>query len=431
MRATDGGAITNPENAHNFSHGEIKKASEQMNPAGLDGAFDAWSAIAAAVTKAGEQFETAIQQAVDHHWQGAAADKAVAAIRDYATRMNELGQSLDQQSQPLSAASAAAARFKAAVPDVAEGSGAQGDPQTRNTAEEQARDDMNTLYIQPYGATAPEIPTLPPPVHPIAAQPGNTGGMDAGIGPGRPNVVDTDPSHTGTQNQNQPGGHSQPDEQNHPGQQSKPGELRQPTDQSKPSENGQPTEPSTPGEHGEPTEQSKPGEAGKPEAAAPQPVSPASTQNNGAPTAPASTTHPTTLSAHWASSTAQPLATATSTAPTAVTPVSLDSPASRPGIPSPPGPAPSYAGEPRPGTSFPAQPGATPGTPGAQPVSGAPNRTGAVNAAGYSGGTPPRVRRGGADDDEHDSPDYLRSAEHGTELIGTVEPTVPPVLGAE
>ncbi|MFQ6392139.1 hypothetical protein ACLMAJ_01650 [Nocardia sp. KC 131] len=410
MRPTDGRAITNPENAQNFSHAEIKQASVQMNPAGLDGAFEAWSGIAAAVTKAGEQFETAIQLAVDQDWEGAAADSATRGIRDFAERMSELGQSLDQQSQPLSAAADAAARFKAAVPDLIESSGTTGDPEARNTAEEQARGDMNTLYIEPYGNTAPEIPTLPPPVQPIAV---GIGGI--GVAIGNPSGTGSDePTPSGTE-QDKPTGRDQPSGHDEPTGQDEPAAVDKSTDQATPAEQGTP----------ELSESDKPG---KTEEAAAQQVSPASSQHNGTPTTPAGTTH-TPAGPAMASPlvpTAYP-----ATAPTAYTPLSLDSIPSRAATPSSPGAAPIYGSEPRPGTSVPGQPGQTSGTPGPQPVSGSAGRPGATVGAGYSGMSAPRTRISGTDDNEHDSPKYLRSEEHATDLIGTVEPTVPPVLGAD
>ncbi|MEV0709201.1 hypothetical protein [Nocardia aurea] len=41
----------------------------------------------------------------------------------------------------------------------------------------------------------------------------------------------------------------------------------------------------------------------------------------------------------------------------------------------------------------------------------------------------PRVRP--EEDGEHRSPRYLRSEEHATELLGEVERTVPPAIGAQ
>ncbi|MFQ6325880.1 hypothetical protein ACLMAL_07045 [Nocardia sp. CWNU-33] len=423
MRPTDGRAITNPENAQNFSHAEIKKASVQMNPAGLDGALEAWSAIAAAVTKAGEQFEAAIQQAADQDWEGAAADSAVRGIRQFTARMSELGQALDQQSQPLSAAAGAAARFKAAVPEVIESSGTTTDPAARNTAEEQARDDMNTLYIQPYGNTAPDIPTLPPPVRPAGVNPGGIGGVDAGAQPGSPNGTGSGKPGTqsGTEHDN-PTGHDEPAAPDKPTD--KPAAGDQPTDHDAPAEQD------TPGEQDTPALQSESEQQRNPEAETPRQVSPASSGQNGAPTIPAGTTPTSTRPAMPSTLGPASYPATVPTAYTPVAPVALDGIPSRPTTPSSPTAAPVYSGEPRPGTSVPGQPGPTAGTPGTQPVAGPAGRPGATVGAGYSNMVPPRTRARGTDG-EHDSPSYLRSEEHAAELLGPVERTVPPVLGAE
>ncbi|MFX0575830.1 PPE domain-containing protein [Nocardia nepalensis] len=395
---TDGRAITNPENAQNFSHAEIKQAADQMNPGGLDGAFDAWSAIAAAVTKAGQQFETAIQQAVEQHWEGAAADQAVRGIRDYATRVGELGESLDQQSTPLSSAASAAARFKVAVPPVVETSSNSRGPELRNTQEEQARDDMSTLYIQPYGNTAPAIPTLPPPVNPISVP---------GVSPGA--VPGTSPTDTGS---GRPGKSSQTEAPSKTTDSDKTGDPSESADQGKTGDTGQ----------GKNTDAGGTDAPGKTEAAAPQSVSP--TQSSSTSTVPTSATHTSTTS------TIPSTAGVQSTAPTTVTSAGIT-----PGTSSPSrtatGPSPGGAPgtTPSPGKSVPGT--TTPGAAAAQPATGTPSRMGTAGAAGYSGMLPPRARGRRGEDGEHKAAAYLRTEEHGEELIGEVDKTVPPVLGAQ
>ncbi|MGW0245297.1 hypothetical protein ACWDYH_01505 [Nocardia goodfellowii] len=404
MRPTDGRAITNPENAHNFSHAEIKQAADQMNPAGLDAAFAAWSAIAAAVTKAGDEFETAIQQAIDQRWEGAAAAAAVRGIREYATRVGELGEALAQQSEPLSSAAGAAANFKAAIPAVADSSSNTTEPAARNAQEEQARDDMYTYYIQPYGATAPKIPTLPEPVNPVAV-PGT------GVNPG--------PSSPATQ----------------PGTENGTPSTTQPVD---PAENGTPPETGTPAAEGEPSEQAQSGEEGKPaEAGAPAAQDPADTTQTPGSTAPQSVSP--------SPGNTFPAATYASSAPGMTTPQSATMPSAAvvPGAPaattqstvvpnapvtSNPSAAPNAPYPLRPGTSVPAHPAAQ-----QAPVAPAPGggRVAAPGAAGYAGMMPPRGQARGEPDGEHKTAKYLRSKEHTKELLGETEKTVPPALGAD
>ncbi|MEV0709200.1 PPE domain-containing protein, partial [Nocardia aurea] len=184
MRPIDGRAITNPENAQSFSHAEIKQAADRMDPDGLVGAVDAWTTIAATVTRAAQQFESAAGKAVDQRWEGAAATAAVGGLRRYVARLGEFGEALRQQTIPLEAAGNAAARFKAAIPAVGESSGGSTAPEARNAGEEQARDDMVAYYIQPYGAAAQEIPSLPSVVDPIGGGIGTANGaFGSGSGP--------------------------------------------------------------------------------------------------------------------------------------------------------------------------------------------------------------------------------------------------------
>ncbi|MFI6775161.1 hypothetical protein [Nocardia sp. NPDC050412] len=439
----DGRAITNPENAQNFSHAEIKQAADQMNPGGLDGAFDAWAAIAAAVTKAGQQFETAIQQAVDQHWEGAAADRAVRGIREYAARVGELGESLDQQSTPLSAAASAAGRFKVAVPSVVDSSG----PELRNSQEEQARDDMSTFYIRPYGCTAPLLPTLPAPVDPISgvsgvlgALPGGDSGWAADTSPaegtgkggnsGKADGIAGDTAKAedtnGAENTGKADGTNGAENTGKAEETSGAGNTGKPADTSKAGD---------PNGSGDTVKTERPGQA---EAAAPQTIS--SAQNGDSSTMPASAMH------------TSPTSTIPSAAGTQISPSTVTSAGITPGTststgtsPSPggalsPGSAPSLGGAPNPGgvpgtgeTPSPGKsvPGTTPGATATQPTTNTPSRVGATGTAGYSGMLPPGARPGRGEDGEHKSAKYLRTEEHGEELIGEVEKTVPPVLGAQ
>ncbi|GAA5088761.1 PPE domain-containing protein [Nocardia iowensis] len=402
MKQTDGRAITNPENAQSFTHAEIKQAADEMNPDGLDSAFDAWSKIATAVTTAGQQFETAIKTAIEQHWEGAAADNAVRGIRDYATRVAEFGETLNAQSTPLSQAASAAAKFKLAVPDVVDTSTNPRGPELRNTNEEQARDEMTSQYIQPYGTTAPAIPTLPPPINPISVpSPGGDSSTDTGTGA----VPGTSAANNGSGT----------------GDSSTPAAADKSADTGEAAGTGDAAETGTP--------------EAVPEETAPQSVSP--DQNNGASTIPASTTtaattpqSPTTATPTIAGS---PITTALPTpasTPATVASAALNGSPSRSATPSP---GPSTSGSPRseaqPGTSRPAPaPGTAPGAASAQPAA-TPVRTGAPGMAGYPGMFAPGIRGRGEDDDEHKTPGYLRTEEHAKELLGEVERTVPPVIG--
>lgn len=424
MKAIDGRVITNPENAQSFSHAEIKQAADGMNPDALGDAFDAWAAISAAVTKAGEQFETAISKAVEQHWEGVAAVAAVAGIREYVSRVSELGVALDQQSEPLSAAAGAAATFRAAVPEVVPTSTNPRAAELRNSQEEQARDDMVTYYVEPYGSTAPGIPTLPPPVQPVGVPvstivgtiPVPTTGTEVGevVSPNGDSPVTENPEETGTT-----------------------GESEQPgTTEEQSSTEGQRTT--------------------EPEEVAPRAVTPSSlTSTNPADaTAAASTTAAAPTTPGLPQSTPSPQSGLVSAALNGA-PSRLDLPGGNvpgpaqvvgstpaPGSPSPgssqpPGSSQSPGSSQAPGTTQ--TPSKTP-SPGASvaavpaaagAAAGAAGRPGAAGAPGHSNQLPPRVRGRRERDGEHHSPGYLRNEEHGKELVGETEHTVPPVLGAD
>ncbi|MFC9436856.1 hypothetical protein [Nocardia sp. NPDC057030] len=404
MKQTDGRAITNPENAQSFTHAEIKQAADEMNPDGVSSASDAWSKIATAVTDAGHHFEAAIKQAIEQHWEGAAADSAVRGIRDYATQLGEFGDTLNAQTTPLSQAASAAAKFKLSVPDVVDTSTNPRGPELRNSTEEQARDDMTTQYIQPYGTTAPAIPTLPPPISPISVTPpGGDSSNDPGTSPGTTKAPD----------------HSSSD--------SADSSKQAPADKADKSSDASTAEAEAKSEDTAPQSVSK-DQTGDPAS------TPASTTT--AATTPKSPT--TTTSPFSASPVAAAIPTTTTPLPSStVTPASVNGTPSRSGSPATsghpntsatPNTSASPNSEARQGSSRPPVPTTAPVAAGPQPAA-TPGRTGVPGASAYPGMFPHGARSRGDDDGEHKSPGFLRTEEHAKELLGEVEKTVPPVLG--
>ncbi|MGV9819651.1 PPE domain-containing protein [Nocardia xishanensis] len=527
VHGTDGRAITNPENAQSFSHTEIKQAADRMNPTGLEGAHAGWSALSAAVGTAGEQFGSALQRVVEQRWEGAAADAAVRGVRAFVTQLGELGAALGRQSEPLSAAGSAAAQFKAAIPDVTTGNGNSTAPAERNAREEQARDDMNRLYIRPYGVTAPRIPTLPSPVGPSGG--GSMDGLLGGngrpwssSGAGRPDgtnsVTDTEAAEgvsgpqrdavvgsstssdheaegqTSTGVQSGAGAHgdrtgngTHPGAGVHPGANDPIGSGVQTGNGAQPETGAQSAtgpQPETPSEGDVPPEHgTQPNGGDEPESGAPSDngahgsavAKPETTASQGdqsnqepssgdnAPREPhadpdtvaaQSVSSPTNApSAPPAPSLAPSVSSTPSPAPvfsTPTTPITPATPLGAAPVASPPSPfAPAALHEtsarptapfplgptnapptppPSPGSSVPAQPAATPNT---APASGGPARLGAPGTTGYASVMPSAPRTRTEEDGEHRTARYLRSEEHGQELIGETPKTVPPALGAD
>ncbi|MFI2473936.1 hypothetical protein [Nocardia xishanensis] len=526
VHGSDGRAITNPENAQSFSHTEIKQAADRMNPTGLEGAHAGWSALSAAVGTAGEQFGSALQRAVEQRWEGAAADAAVRGVRAFVTQLGELGAALGRQSEPLTAAGSAAAQFKAAIPDVATGNGNSTAPEERNAREEQARDDMNRLYIRPYGATAPRIPTLPSPVgtsgggslngllggnerpwassetgRPSGANPlTDTEAAEGVSGSQRDEVVGSSTSSDHGADEQTPAGvqsgadahgdrtgnGAHPGAGVHPGAGDSIGSGVQTGNGAQPETGAQSAtgpRPETQSEGDVPPEHAtRPNGGGEPGSGAPSdngahgsPVTEPETatgqgdRSNQEPSsgenAPRQPDDPDTVAAQSVSSPtnapsappAPSLAPSVSSTPspapvfsTPTTPITPTTPLGASPVASPPSPfAPAALHEtsarptapfplgptnapptppPSPGSSVPAQPAATPNT---APASGGPGRLGTPGTTGYASVMPSAPRTRTEEDGEHRTARYLRSEEHGQELIGETPKTVPPALGAD
>ncbi|WP_040798181.1 WXG100 family type VII secretion target [Nocardia higoensis] len=173
---TDGRIISDTENPHSFSHARIAQAASRMAPGEITTAVDAWTEIAGIVSAAVDRFEAAVARAVELGWEGAAADAAQPRVRDLVTGLSSLAAALEAQTGPVQAAADAAARFRAAIPPAVEAATGSDAARARNTAEEQARDDMTNLYLRPYTAIAPTLPAFPSPATRVAAGSGPASG---------------------------------------------------------------------------------------------------------------------------------------------------------------------------------------------------------------------------------------------------------------
>ncbi|MGQ4598175.1 PPE domain-containing protein [Nocardia sp. R6R-6] len=434
MRQTDGRAITNPENAQSFSLAEIEQAADAMNPAELGDALDAWAGIAATVTSAGQEFETAIKKAVRQHWEGAAAESAVRAVQDYVARLGDFSEALAAQSGPLSTAANAAAKFKLSVSDVPDTSGNPADPWQRNSREEQARDEMHTQYVQPYGTTASAIPTLPGPLAPAAAPSAFIAGNGTEAATNvRPQAI----SNGAGRSDAAVSGNTSPaevsdlsggaDTKANPAEQAGPMfEIDPEVVPAQAVPHNQDIETSTTAAS---TVRLAPSGSATPIAPTmPLPTTPATPA---VPTMPQPTA-PVAVTPSSANTPPNPLNTPPNPLnvppnPLNVPPNSLNTPPSGPGIPGPLGRTSITAdhdNQSRPGTSRAAPPNvaATPTPPSV------PGRPAAPGVSTYSGMIPPGIHSRGTDD-EHKSPKYLRTEEHAKELLGEVKPTVPSALG--
>ncbi|MFI9410968.1 WXG100 family type VII secretion target [Nocardia gamkensis] len=185
-RRTDPAYAPNVEVFDNLTHSEIHAKVQLLDPAVLSGGTQAWSDAAAHLAEAVFQAHTEIRAAIADGWRGSAAKSADAVVRVFEQSGQDLADVFAVVSQRLGQASDAAEALRAAVtepptaaPDLA---GALLDPSraTSNVegqkASEHARQDvvraMNDIYAGVFVQTGTDVPAYPDEAdRPIAAAP--------------------------------------------------------------------------------------------------------------------------------------------------------------------------------------------------------------------------------------------------------------------
>lgn len=379
--------IGDPEEPNGFSHSQINEAFKPLSPGdhGMT-ASDQYGQIARKWEEGVAVFAARIRRSSAAAWEGPAAEQSRQAIGNYATRAEDLVPALNALAVQVYDSVVSIMRTQNNLPDVPEEKSAF-DPSgwswlpfyedtDRSDAEEVARQVMGDNYVTGFVQADTKIPVLPVPVNP------------------------TQPLHTdlptGTGDQPGPGG--------------------TPIDRG-----GDPGGTDTGGPQGENPTGEGPGTR--------QPGEDPGTQPEEAGTEDPGTGQPGATPAGTTPATTD---TPISTTPSTTTVPSTTSTTPGPGTPGTPG---SPSGSP-----------VTTGDPG-RSVPGTPNTTGtpAVAATGTAGSTaarsgmpgmmaPGTAGRGqqGADDENHQIPDYLVNAENTEELLGDLPPTIPGgVLGAD
>ncbi|MBF6466348.1 hypothetical protein IU427_14345 [Nocardia beijingensis] len=186
-RRTDPAYAPNVEVFDNLTHSEIHAKVQLLDPAVLAGGQQAWSVAAAHLADAVFQAHTEIRAAIADGWRGSAAKSADAVVRVFEQGGQDLADVFAVVSQRLGRASDAAEALRAAVtepstatPDLA---GALLDPAqaTSNVegqkASEHARQDvvraMNDIYAGVFVQTGTDVPAFPDETdQPAAATPG-------------------------------------------------------------------------------------------------------------------------------------------------------------------------------------------------------------------------------------------------------------------
>ncbi|MEU4345106.1 hypothetical protein AB0H00_28275 [Nocardia sp. NPDC023852] len=174
-RRTDPAYAPNVEIFDNLTHAEIHAEVQLLNPAVLAGGEQAWADSAAGLADAIFQAHTEIRAAIADGWRGGAAESAVAVVRVFEQSGQDLADVLAVVSQRLGQASDAAEALRAAVsepsgvtPDLA---AALLDP-TQATSNidgqkegEHARQDvvraMNDIYAGVFIRTGTDVPAFP------------------------------------------------------------------------------------------------------------------------------------------------------------------------------------------------------------------------------------------------------------------------------
>lgn len=369
--------IGDPEEPNGFSHPEIDGAFKPLAP-GDHGmmASDQYGQIAAQWESGVQVFAARIRRSSAAAWEGPAAEQSRQAIDNYATRAEDLVPALDALAVQVYESVVSIMRTQTNLPEVIEKHSGW-DPREwtilgfdneRTDNEESARQVMRDYYVTGFVAADTKIPVLPVPVNPTQ--------------PLHPDL----PTDTG----DQPGpGDNSTEEGGNPNS----------------SDTGNPEEESPTGE--EPGAEELGDDPGTEETEDPGTEQPGET--------PAGTTPSTTDS---------PVSTtpSTTTMPSTTT-------TTGPGSPGSPSGSPVTTGDP--GRSVPG----TPNTTGAPPVAAAAGTTSSGAArSGMPGMMSPGAGRGqqGGEDDKHEIPDYLITAENAEELIGELPPTIPGgVLGGE
>ncbi|MBF6299401.1 hypothetical protein IU459_17900 [Nocardia amamiensis] len=174
-RRTDPAYSPNVEMFDNLTHAEIHAKVQLLHPGVLAGGQQAWGDAAAHLADAIFQAHTEIRAVIADGWRGAAAENADAVVRVFEQSGQDLADVFAVVSQRLGQASDAAEALRAAVSEPADGTPDLGaalldpDQATSNVegqkASEHARQDvvraMNDIYAGVFIRTGTDVPAFP------------------------------------------------------------------------------------------------------------------------------------------------------------------------------------------------------------------------------------------------------------------------------
>ncbi|MBJ8343299.1 hypothetical protein [Antrihabitans sp. YC2-6] len=368
MGFIDKGRIKVVENPAGFTHQEIYDAAHRLSP--NDDVYAAWADAGTRLGQLSKNLSVAVQSAIEGEWIGTAADAAVTGFDEFGRSVVELAIACAAVGDVFQKASNAAHDFQSNLPEVVT-VGAQSNERTaelRNREEERAREVMQTFYIDRYGAADRELPVLPRPFNPVAGSVGETGAPDS-----------NDSSGSGAG-------------QNHS---IAAGTVDEQVDSEIPTQAGADTQPAAPVP---PAVPSLPGLTDDGGAQSPGRL-PSTVLASNSDAGPVAGTNGNESSGPRAGS--QPGSGGSTVTPIAGSPVAASPVA-----------------------------GVQPGAQNAAGRGGASGVSGRPGALAPGGMVPPAARSKRDEDEEHKIPSYLVTEDNCVELIGTLPPYIPPVLGA-
>ncbi|MGO4648817.1 hypothetical protein AB4305_28255 [Nocardia sp. 2YAB30] len=210
------------ENAHAWSHEEIRDAFEGLNTHNTYNAAVQYSNAATLWDQGVETFARSVISSISQAWEGSAADAAKDAIKRYTDDARTLEPMLTQLSNKINESAGAIIDTRNAIPGYAAHSWtaniwpprAAEEERSRNDAEQGARDAMNDIYVTRFSGYDAQVPVLPVGVNPTQSPSGpDTPVVDTSGNPSGPGHPGTPSGPTGTGDPNDENGDGKPDQQ--------------------------------------------------------------------------------------------------------------------------------------------------------------------------------------------------------------------------
>ncbi|NKY88840.1 WXG100 family type VII secretion target [Nocardia veterana] len=188
--------ITNPENVFGWDHSQIENAFSQLDPSDAYKMAQNYAKAATEFDQGLETFKRSVGNSIAEAWEGAAAEAAKNAIKQYTDHAADLTDLLAALSTDIDAAGTTIINTKKAIPAAAAHSWtaniwpprAREEERSRSKVTSDSRDAMQQHYVAGFTGFDRTVPVLPPALNPT--QPGDgrptawPGGPNGPTGPG-------------------------------------------------------------------------------------------------------------------------------------------------------------------------------------------------------------------------------------------------------